>query len=322
MPEAILEEPARTKELTPLALARGWLNFRAAEVRKELRSAEGSRQFVSTYKSEPVIRPSNVEVGSMDDSDWTVAELEHEQWPEEQEAQLEQLDERLDELYDQQSTIADHRKRINKGDTDLINQFAQLEKDRLKKLEDARKLEEALKQGFVFEGVEEVVTNLDHITNVVGNDQVGADSALANGWRLVQHYPREVLRYSSTGEPYGENPEQFQLYYTPDPEAGDRNVFMRMYVRDTEYELVIEDFRDRQNADSIYGKATKATKGTCLSLSIENGRIFRPWTGTVIEDARWGYPETHHVEGSYNFTQEHFDQVKTLIASLAAGIDT
>lgn len=311
-------------KLSPADLARSWLGYRGADVQRQISSTEASLKFNSTYKpAHPGSRPHQ-EAGGMDHSDWEVSAGEYSQWPEEREELIEQGQTELQRLRDEATTISGQVSRVDRGETTLIDRYAKLETERRTKIEDAKKREDERKRGAEFNGVEELKGNLDEITLAVRAEPRESHSSqtpnwkdLSNGWELAGYYPREE---QDAGGLKTVVPEQFQFYYTPDRGVLENRVFMRVYANNDGYQLGIEDFRNPEETDSMYGNGRKATKGIHLSLHIKEGRVFSPQVGEVVKETMWGYPETHTRASSKNerFDQNRFDEVKGLVSGLAA----
>src|SRR3989344_7081614 len=156
-PAPVEQQPA------PLELANSWLDFRTSEVIRTIEKTQGSIEFNSTYEPKAPLRPSHIEPGGMDASDWNVAELEYDQWEYERDDELERLNDRMDSLCDELSTIGGHRQQVAEGDAGLIQTFSQKEAVRRaeiaeeeRKATEKKRLEEELASGKEMDGALEV----------------------------------------------------------------------------------------------------------------------------------------------------------------------
>ncbi|MBU1132747.1 hypothetical protein KKG08_00550 [Patescibacteria group bacterium] len=93
-------------EPSSLELAQNWLEHSAAVVMTKLRRNEKSTKFTEGYNPTSRVRPSYVEPGGVDASDWDTEELEAQQWPQEQEKELGSLENEREDLTDELSELS------------------------------------------------------------------------------------------------------------------------------------------------------------------------------------------------------------------------
>ncbi len=302
---------------TPKELAHGWLAFRTSEVSREMGGVEALVSFTETYTSKtPGSLPAAMQGSSVDEEDWLKEVLEYDQWQYERQDELEVLYDKLHQLRDELSTIGDHRKQIDGDDLELITRLSKLETQRREDIEVKRKREEARVLGVEFVGTQDLSTQLGEFVSLVRSGQIVEHVRAPNGWELARHYPAEVWHRDIAGLEDGKNPEQFQVYWRPNAQDSRKKVSMRIYAGDDgSYTLDIEDFRNPE--DAVYAN-TKAIKGRSLSFAVREGRVFGPAAASVIEETKYGYPESHREGPALPFEQSTFDEVKGLIDNMVA----
>lgn len=324
-----IQEGTSTNEaevLSPEELANSWLNFREAEARQRIQGVQQRLDFVHGYNPQPPgLRPLYIEPGSTDASDWEVAELEHDQWPVEQEEAIERANIDLDSLYDDLARVQDFRSKIVEGDHELVVRFAAAEKKRRfdlaiqqKRAKDQKKARE---EGVEFEGAAEVISKLNELTGAINSGQIPEGAGDPQGWRFSRHFPEE--RRNLGGLP-STNPEQF-LFSFRDRQGlkGTSQVFMRV-VKPTEdsYELTIDDLQNPIEGQKYEG-GPKVPTGVNYSLRLQSTRAFEPHVGGATVNNTYGYAETEHGQGTPGnrfFEQEHFNRVKGLVKDLSSSM--
>lgn len=142
--------PSQSPEAEPSRedLAKSFLNHQRFETKREIDSLEFNLNFARNYTPRSVVpRPAGIEPGSMDWSDWNIAELEDEEWFNGgQDAEIERLGWELsgvDGAYDRMSDILGLEKEVNEGNEGLITHYAELEIQRRKKLEEEKRARES-----------------------------------------------------------------------------------------------------------------------------------------------------------------------------------
>jgi len=131
--------PENWREWSPKELASSWLDVQTKLLDGKVKSAETSLRFYETYQPKPASRPSNVEPGSMDASDWDIAEAEFDNWPEEQNEMIELYEGERDDLNRQLEDLGDEKGGVKDGNQELIEKYSQLEKARREKEEELQK---------------------------------------------------------------------------------------------------------------------------------------------------------------------------------------
>lgn len=135
------EKPWR--EMSDEELALSFVDFNLKTIKSKMSSSESSLNFYENYKSPPTAsRPSYIEAGSMDASDWDVAEMEDEQFENDRDGIIENLKDEIEDLRDEFHNWDEDKEIIAKGDEDamqMIKAHSALERTRREKLEESSK---------------------------------------------------------------------------------------------------------------------------------------------------------------------------------------
>lgn len=284
------------KELEPrsdLELANSWLKRETEETSKRLRGAESSERFYTTYKPKPPgPRPSWVESGSMDASDWDMEEAEYHQWPEEQEEMLGHLRDEVEVLMDTSSYLLEYRSRVEAGDPHTIAELAARERARLATLEKEKKRRIEWQQGVKLEGVEEVSVQLQKLEQMKP-DPKGTN--LPEGWRW-QYSSADGMRfvYRSGQGPSGGFVTSIAV------DRGHREL--------REQDEITVRYRD-------FSGTIGNEPGLGLFFHIKGDRVKNH---TTLELRPWER-EPQNQKSVGNMTQEHFDRFREHLNSLVEG---
>lgn len=141
-PAILTEKPWREMNNEELALS--FVEFNIKGIREKIKSTETSLKFYENYKSSipTVSRPSYVEAGSMDESDWNIAEMEDEQFENEREDMVENFKSEIEDLRDEFHNWDEDKDIIKDGGQDadqMIKAHSASEKLRREKLEEKSK---------------------------------------------------------------------------------------------------------------------------------------------------------------------------------------
>lgn len=191
----LMSEEVFGKELesqSDLELANSWLKRETEETSKRLKDAEWSERFYTTYEPKPPgPRPAwarGSEAAGMDVTDWDNAELEYQQWPEEQEEMLEHLRDEIEALEDKSGYLLEYRGRLERGDPRVIAELAGRERACLAALEAEKRRRTEWSQGIKLEGVEEVSAQLQKLEEIKSLHVGHKDYQLPEGWKIGYSY--------------------------------------------------------------------------------------------------------------------------------------
>lgn len=300
------------REPTPAELANSWLDYRNAEVRKELAQTNDSIKFTRTYQPEAPIRPSYVEPGSMDASDWNVAELEYAQWDDEREEELERLDDKVDGLHDQLSAISDHRQAVAEGtNKTLIATLAAKEIERREKIaeverqaEERRRIEEELSKGREVEGAVELEKELVTVASVSRGGTVKQYQRGPAGWQVGWRAPKDNM-----------NPRD--LF---DFDKDNHTVMVRVYSDEGNgMSVEIDDFTHPEPADTP--RKYQVDYGNSYWLTVKDGKVYNWGRGRMERAYQYGYPDYHRSRSETEvFGQREFSEVKSIVDELATDL--
>lgn len=194
-------EHQEEREMSDAELAQAYLSRELAETNKRLSEVAHSERFYSTYKGPTHPGGSPHSDAGMDISDWNVARLEYEQWPEEQEEMLDHLDAEREALEDRNSDLHDLRERMESGDPFAIALAAGRERARLAAIKERQKVEQEKKDGVVFEGTDQVVDEIAEFKKLVVE---GAYKNRPNGWGEAFSYQHgREYQHKSDDNPLG-----------------------------------------------------------------------------------------------------------------------
>lgn len=295
---------------TSLDLANSWLDYRITEVHHKIDRTKSSIHFTSTYEPKISARPSYVEPGSMDASDWNVAEGEYNQWPQEQEEELEHLNSRMDDLEDELGTISGYREQVVQGDTALVKIFSEkeaarraeiAEKERV--MAERKRLEEEKVQGKEMEGVVEVEAQLRQVIELAQAKQLPQYKKGEKEWQFGWHNLKD----------------QWNSRDLFDFDRGDHEVMMR--IRSDEGEGIsvhIDDFRNPQPSPEGQKYKYPADVGESMQFTVKEGKVYQWSKGQTERSWRWGYPEYQGKSSETSFEQTDFNHTREFLGELAS----
>ena len=308
-------EPVQTsssaeQQPTPLELANGWLDFRNLEVNRKIGQTQRSINFNTTYEPKAPIRPSYIERGSTDASDWNVAEHEYNQWEHDRDDELERLNDKVDSLYDELSTIDGYRQQVAEGDASSIQTFSEKEATRRAKIaEEERKttekkrLQEERAAGKEMDGVTEVESQLRQVTNTVRDKRVETYQKGQNGWQVGWHNLKD--KYNSR-----------DLF---DYDKDGHKVQVRVYSDEGDgFSVQIDDFRNPEQPE----KPTKypTDYGDSMWFTIKEDKVYHWGKGKMERSYQWGYPDYRRLHSDQPFEQADFDRAHNLLNELTTDI--
>lgn len=298
----------REKQSTPFELADSWLSYRATVVQKEIDETQASRSFTENYEMKPLgPRPSWVEPGGLDASDWDIAEGEYNQWPEEKEEELDYLDGELRRLEGEYATIRNYRGRIGEGDTILIEELAGYEKERREKLEKRKQEIEEMeriyaekKAGKEMDGVLETESVLRKLIDLVQSGSVPEDKPGNNGWELARKWNNNMHDYIKNHFQI-----EFRLKFA---EATGVHVEIKTYPGP----ILPYEKREKGRVDI----------GESIDFTLKEGKIY-DWNKTKAERSyQWGYPDRRRGPSDELFDQSDFDSARNVISELYSDLES
>lgn len=284
-PKDIPQAPEpQASEPTPRELADSWLNFREGKLTTEYDHASSSLRFHQGYKPTPIgPKPSWIESGGMDESDWETERLSSAQYEDEQEEIIDELELRIDDLGHDLDELADNKKLVEGGDEQVIKELANLEKERRAKIEEAARRKREEQEALTRTSDLEIVPNPDNV------DAIIRWIKLKGGWgssdpieKYAEFAPEGVRREDLQAallqmRPYGignEQPYDCRAYYvTALADKILRDEFAAKYPegateeQEREYwdNAEIELFRPKSDKYSKYrGFGTYWTRGTLV----------------------------------------------------------
>lgn len=298
---------AETKqaEPTPLELANSWLDFRESAVQKEIAANETSRHHTENYKMKhPGARPSWIESGGMDESDYEMELAEYNQWPDEQEDTLNYLDNKFRKLDSELITIDEYRDRLEDNDLPLIEELAEKEKGRREKIEIKQKRAEEFervrtlkREGTEMNGVSEAESVLQKIIKL--GSETAENEKGKSGWELRRAWDDKQI--------YDKNNCQVEVTLEFSDDIG-------VAVRINTFLEPITPFAKRIK--------NQVDNGIALDFTLKEGKIYNWDKGRVKRSYQYGYPESQHFSAGESFEQTDFDNARKVLSELYSGLES
>jgi hypothetical protein len=304
------EQPVAKQELesTPSELANSWLSYRASEVNKEMDRTEQSLKFEKSYQMEsPGARPSNIEPGSMDASDWDSAEAEYNQSPDEQVKTINHLGDELQRLEGELGTITIYRGRVKEGDAELIEELSGYEKERREKLEKEKQETERMEKDYVerkagkeMNGVPETEAVLKKLISLVETGSIPEDKPGKNGWELTRKWNNKMHDYIK-------NDFQIELRLKFADATG-------VHVDMTTYPGPILPVEKREKGRMDIGES--------VDFRLGDGKIYDWNKCKMVRSFQYGYPNRSSISSDESFTQSDLDSARNVISELYSDIES
>jgi len=295
------------KESTPQELANGWLSHRETEVQKELDEIKFSRKLTLSHDSRhSASRPSYVEAGSTDASDWDLVEGEEAQWPEERDEKLEYLSGEQQRLDDELTTIEDYRERVEDGDLSLITELSEKEKIRLEELQKQREKREKMEQVFAEKragkemvGTQETGAVLQKLVDLVKSNDIPENKPSENGWELARNFGDVHI--------YDKNDSQIEFRLSLTQNDGFK-------IDITTFPGPILPYEKREKGRVDVGHST--------SFSLRENKIYN-WNKCKAERSyKYGYPDRHLIGSEQEeFDKSDFDSARNVISELYSDME-
>lgn len=304
-----MSEKDFTTEPTPIEekissekLANDYLSFRDSQIKENLQKVKESDDWTRNYSPKsPGPRPSYVEPGSMDASDWDLAQGEYDQLEEQREGDLNDNEIRKQELYSEMDEIGILREQVLYGDKRIIDELANKERERLADIEDKKRKEEMRqaifekkKEGVVLEGVHYLLNQLNNLDEKNRLGEIPNNKTGPNGW-VLERYWNDINRHV-----YSKDKGLFEVDISTKPVGGS------VKVRIDSFSNPLQEYED--------GKSRSMDTGSRVEFSLKGDRVHNWYNGFIERTYNWGYPET---ESKQNPEEDNFDQTDL---NLAGGV--
>jgi hypothetical protein len=303
-------EPIPTDEkLSPEKLANDYLNLRESQVEVSLKEAVESEEWNRNYTPKaPGPRPSYIESGSLDASDWDIAQGEYDQWEEQQKSDLESLEDRKGELYSELSEIRILRDGVLEGDKEIINKLATKEKERLAEIEEKRRKEDIAQaifkekeEGKVLEGVPYLLNRLHELDQKSRLGEIPENKTGPNGWKQHRYY--EI----NSKQLYSKDKGLIDVEIILDPKGM--------------IKVEIDTFPNPIRENKDMGLNPRDT-GSCVSFSLKDDRVHNWYKKVAVRTYTYG-PETHYEQdpNKDSFGQSDLNLVGSVLEELVSDMN-
>jgi len=319
-PTPVEGTPPTPEALSPRELAESYLNFTQARVAKELTDAGASLKFNRNYERIPIPpKPSWIETGGLDESDWENERLADEQDEDGREEVIEGLSFKVNQLRDELGDLTYSRVRVGEGDQDLINQLASLEKQRLAKIEEKARIMRERSEGIEAEGGGAVVATIEELLELSDQGKIPYGRNGSGGWQLGS---REKQGYSYDRE--GEHRGYSFVYKWGEGAFGNGASRIKILKSKDGYDITLEDTREgeiKTTKDSYEGeKADVLATRVSFKLDLQGAKIKGQHVsrGKPHKDS-WGHITlTGYYEiNDERFTPKNFEEFKGRLSTLA-----
>jgi len=267
-----------------------------------------SRKFEENYEMKPRhFRPSFIEPGSIDASDWDIAGGEFNQQEEEKEEKLNYLDGEIERFNEELNTIHRYKYHIDNGDRKLIKELAGYEQERREKIEKQRQEVEKMKKIFAekkagkeMDGVQETELVIQKLIDLVHSGGITENKPGENGWELERKWNK---RYD-----YNKNDSQIELKIIFPETLGVR-------VEIATYSGPILPYEKREEG--------RIDIGELVGFTLKEGKIYDWNKSEVKRSFQWGYPDySSSVEPFGQFEQSDFDNTRNVVSELYSDLNS
>lgn len=309
--DIILSEPRETR-LTPADLARSYLGHKGAEIIREIAAAENSRRFHETYNPKsPGAKPSWIEPGGMDESDWENEVGASSQYDDERDEFVSYWEKEIKRLQNEKGKLNVDFSKVSKGDPALIEIYSRLEKERREKIEAEAKRKEELEKRAEEErderemdGASEIYDGLLDIFNM--SNQLKKSKA-PKGWYIgTKENDRLILGFFREQQ-MNRSPLMIRYDVFKRPDGGMR--------------VTIKDWReaDELNDHPFNNSRHKARKGKYYVLTLNGPKVSYTQAGIVVDDQE-EFPREEVQSRKENFGPDSLREIKEITNSAVKDI--
>lgn len=308
-------------ELFPADLARSYIEYRGTRLLGELENARRTLSVIKNLKQpeRPGKPPDWVEKGSLDASDWETAQLEHDQWPQEQAEDIRYWKNKIKQLEQEGEKLRANYAEINNGNQQLTDNYARLEVERREKLKDKNDRNEAqteqIKKGSEeaksekeMEGASDIENDLQQLLNIVREGIIQPGRKSVNGWSITLWEPNSPA-YTSRN--------RMTIGFYNGSELSARTPSVVVDVRssvDNGRSIVVKDWRKAEKLKEVhpYNNRDKARKGKYYSAHLKDGKVSYYKAGNIIDDSE-EFPREEILATQEGFGQAQMYELRHLV---------